>query len=63
MTSWTCAIDERKLFPNLDGVAAQMRRDYSPSGEVVDDGHDPSLRGPEGIGEAGGILRLGKVTP
>ncbi|HEX2205577.1 MAG TPA: FRG domain-containing protein [Longimicrobium sp.] len=26
-----CAIDERKLFPDLDGVAAQMRRYYSTS--------------------------------
>jgi FRG domain len=26
-----CAIDERKLFPDLDGVAAQMRRYYSSS--------------------------------
>jgi FRG domain-containing protein len=28
-----CAIDERKLFPDLDGVAAQMRRYYSASPE------------------------------
>lgn len=28
-----CAIDERKLFPDLDGVAAQMRRYYSTSPE------------------------------
>ena len=26
-----CAIDERKLFPDLDGVAAQMRRYYAAS--------------------------------
>ena len=32
-----CAIDERKLFPDLDGVAAQMRRYYSPSGRDADD--------------------------
>ncbi|HVL39668.1 MAG TPA: hypothetical protein VM328_09800, partial [Fimbriimonadaceae bacterium] len=24
-----CAIDERRLFPDLDGLAAQMRRYYS----------------------------------
>ncbi|HEU0053033.1 MAG TPA: hypothetical protein VFQ39_07640, partial [Longimicrobium sp.] len=30
-----CAIDERKLFPDLDGAAAQMRRYYaaSPTGD------------------------------
>jgi hypothetical protein len=31
-----CAIDERKLFPDLDGVAAQMRRYYSPSGDAYE---------------------------
>jgi len=38
-----CAIDERKLFPDLDGVAAQIRRYYSPSGEGRDE-RDPGLR-------------------
>ena len=33
-----CAIDERKLFPDLDGVAAQMRRYYSPSGDADEPG-------------------------
>jgi hypothetical protein len=33
-----CAIDERKLFPDLDGVAAQMRRYYSAS--PVTEGED-----------------------
>ncbi|HEX8692126.1 MAG TPA: FRG domain-containing protein [Longimicrobium sp.] len=32
-----CAIDERKLFPDLDGVAAQMRRYYWPSGDEEPD--------------------------
>ena len=36
-----CAIDERKLFPDLDGVAAQMRRYYSASPE---EGGDPMER-------------------
>jgi hypothetical protein len=38
-----CAIDERKLFPDLDGVAAQIRRYYSPSGQERDE-RDPGLR-------------------
>ena len=38
-----CALDERKLFPDLDGVAAQIRRYYSPSAEP-DPTSDPSLR-------------------
>lgn len=33
-----CAIDERKLFPDLDGVAAQMRRYYAASNEDQQDG-------------------------
>jgi hypothetical protein len=34
-----CALDERKLFPDLDGVAAQLRRYYSATGrdEAADD--------------------------
>ncbi|HEX9938611.1 MAG TPA: FRG domain-containing protein [Longimicrobium sp.] len=45
-----CAIDERKLFPDLDGVAAQMRRYYSPSGQPPDEkeASDPNRWGVEG---------------
>jgi len=45
-----CAIDERKLFPDLDGVAAQLRRYYSPSGQPPrdTDGADPNRWGVEG---------------
>lgn len=44
-----CAIDERKLFPDLDGVAAQLRRYYSSSGEgdegdEAGESADPSVR-------------------
>ena len=38
-----CALDERKLFADLDGVAAQLRRYYSPSGEAPES-HDPNIR-------------------
>jgi hypothetical protein len=30
-----CGIDERKIFPDLDGVAAQVRRYYAASGPVA----------------------------
>jgi hypothetical protein len=45
-----CAIDERKLFPDLDGVAAQLRRYYSPSGTPPGDtgDADPNRWGVEG---------------
>ncbi|HEX6747165.1 MAG TPA: hypothetical protein VF092_07680 [Longimicrobium sp.] len=36
-------LDERKLFPDLDGVAAQLRRYCSPYGEAPES-HDPSVR-------------------
>ena len=35
-----CAIDERKLFPDLDGVASQMRRYYSASPDEGEGGVD-----------------------
>ncbi len=31
-----CGIDERKIFPDLDGVAAQVRRYYSASGPAAE---------------------------
>ncbi|RPI24897.1 MAG: FRG domain-containing protein [Acidobacteria bacterium] len=38
-----CAIDERRLFPDLDGVAAEMKRYYSSSArfEAWDSGIEP----------------------
>lgn len=38
-----CALDERTLFADLDGVAAQLRRYYSPSGDDAEPA-DPTLR-------------------
>jgi hypothetical protein len=32
-----CGIDERKIFPDLDGVAAQVRRYYAASGPLAED--------------------------
>jgi hypothetical protein len=31
-----CGVDERKIFPDLDGVAEQVRRYYSASGSTID---------------------------
>lgn len=41
-----CSVDERRLFPDLDGVAAEIRRYYSATGEdgLEHSGQDPAQR-------------------
>jgi len=39
-----CSVDERRLFPDLDGVAAEMRRYYSSSATQASEELDKEAR-------------------
>lgn len=54
-----CRLDERRLFPDLDGVTAEMRRYYSSSGPEAAGGRAPQEVMGQVIGAEGGTRDAG----